>query len=238
MPSSITAGPREPAPCRVLPARLESVGRNSSTHEPDGRSGNHDCWKRHLEGEHSNKSRHRDAPQPAVPEGTRADTPGGVQHDGCNCRLDAVEQCGHDRHITKAHIDPGQADHHEQGRQNEQRSGDDPSPSAMQEPADIGGELLRLRPREQHAVVERMQETLLADPVPALDQLGMHDGDLARRPAKTDEAQLQPEPHGLAKTHLPRKSRYRYGRGGGLVGLQGVHGHRSEEDSEACITHG
>ena len=55
--------------------------------------------------------------------------------------------------------------------QDEQAAGHDPAGRPVQQPADIGGELLRLRPRQQHAVVERVQEAALGDPAPPLDQL-------------------------------------------------------------------
>jgi hypothetical protein len=71
----------------------------------------------------------------------------------------------------------------------------------MHQPADVGGKLLRLGAGEQHAVVERVQEPLLADPAPPVDQLAVHDGDLSGRPAKTDESQLEPKAQGLPKWH-------------------------------------
>ena len=58
----------------------------------------------------------------------------------------------------------------------------------MQQPADVDRQLLRLRAGQQHAVVERVQEALLAEPAPPLDQLSRHDGDLTSRAAERDEA--------------------------------------------------
>ena len=55
------------------------------------------------------------------------------------------------------------------------------TPSLM-EPTDIGRKLLRLRSRQQHAVVQRVQESPLADPAPALDELGVHHRDLPGGP--------------------------------------------------------
>ena len=65
----------------------------------------------------------------------------------------------------------------------------------------VAGELLRLGAGQQHAVVQRMQETPLADPAAALDQFGVHDGNLPGRPAEADEAQLEPEAQCLAERH-------------------------------------
>ena len=110
---------------------------------------------------------------------------------------DAMEQAGNDGHIAPGDIDPGQSDEDKQRRQDKQASRDDSAPSPMQQPSDIGCELLRLRPGQQHAVVEGMQESSFTDPASAFHQLGVHDGDLPCRAAKTDEPQLQPEPERL-----------------------------------------
>ena len=69
---------------------------------------------------------------------------------------------------------------------------DDAAPGAVHQPADVGGQLLRLRPRQQHAVVERVQVAVFRDPAPALDQLLMHHRDLPGRAAEADETQLEP----------------------------------------------
>ena len=127
-----------------------------------------------------------------------------LQHQRRHRRLDAVEQARHPGHLAVHHIDPAQADQDQQRGQHEQHAGHHPTPAAVQQPADVGGELLRLRPGQQHAVVERVQEPLLADPALFLHQLAVHDGDLPRRPAKTDETQLEPETQGLPKIHGAR----------------------------------
>ena len=72
-------------------------------------------------------------------------------------------------------------------------STNEPATHAVQEPADVDRELLRLRPGEEHAEVQRVEEPLLTDPSPPLHELGVHEGDLARRPAEIDETEAQPE---------------------------------------------
>lgn len=62
----------------------------------------------------------------------------------------------------------------------------------MQSPAEIGRELLRLRTRQKHAEIQCVQEMALGNPFPLLYQFPMHDRDLARRSAETDESQLEP----------------------------------------------
>ena len=75
---------------------------------------------------------------------------------------------------------------------------------SVHEPADVDGELLRLGAGQQHAVVERVQEALLADPAAPLDQLAVHDGDLSRRAAEGDEAELDPEAERLREGDAAR----------------------------------
>src|SRR5271169_6402130 len=77
----------------------------------------------------------------------------------------------------------------------------------MHEPADIGGQLLRFRARKHHAVVERVQKAPLRDPAAALDQLLVHDRNLAGWTAKADETELEPEAQRLAKIDRARRCR-------------------------------
>jgi hypothetical protein len=73
----------------------------------------------------------------------------------------------------------------------------------VHQPADVDGELLRLGAGQEHAVVERVQEPFFGEPAAALDQLAVHDGDLARRAAETDEAELDPEAKRLGEGDTP-----------------------------------
>ena len=68
----------------------------------------------------------------------------------------------------------------------------------MHQPADIGGELLRLRARQQHAVVQRVQETRLRYPALLLDDDAVHHRDLAGRSAERQQRDAQPDPERLA----------------------------------------
>ena len=73
-------------------------------------------------------------------------------------------------------------------------AGDDAARGPVQQPADIGGELLRLGAGQQHAVVERVQEPVLADPALLLDQDAVHDRDLPGRAAEGERGDAQPRP--------------------------------------------
>ncbi len=77
----------------------------------------------------------------------------------------------------------------------------------MQEPPNVDRELLRLRAGQQHAKIQRMKKTRLTDPAAFLDQLALHDGDLAGRTAEADKSQLQPEPKRFRKTRMTERRR-------------------------------
>ena len=151
-----------------------------------------DRRKRRREGEDRHERRRGDRPQRRRLERSRADAPCRMQHDGGDRGLDAVEHSGDGGHLSVGHVYPRQRDQNEERRQDEQRAGDDPAPGAVHEPADVGGELLRLGTGQHHAVVEGVQEAALGDPVHALDQVVMHDRDLPRRSAEAYPAELPP----------------------------------------------
>ena len=71
----------------------------------------------------------------------------------------------------------------------------------MHQPTDIGRELLRFGARQQHAVVEGVQETMLADPPFLLDQHLVHHRDLPGGSAERQRRDAQPDPEGHAERH-------------------------------------
>jgi hypothetical protein len=80
-------------------------------------------------------------------------------------------------------LDPGEQDEGQPRRQ--------PARHAMQPPAEIRGELLRLRPRQHHGEGEAAVEGLRRDPAAVLDDFLLHQGDLPGRAAEGQEADLQ-----------------------------------------------
>ena len=116
-----------------------------------------------------------------------------LQHNRRHRRLDAVQQSSDPRHIAKGHIHPAQRDQDKQRGQHKQDTGHDTAPGAVHQPADVGGQLLRLGSGQQHAVVQGVQKTGFRDPALLLHQLAVHDGNLPGRTTKADKAQLEPE---------------------------------------------
>jgi hypothetical protein len=140
-------------------------------------------------------------------ERARADLEHRFDDDRDHDRFTA-RQYGHDgRHVTVRGVDVGQSHEHEDRRNDEERTGDDPAPGAMQQPADVDRQLLGLRTGQQHAVVQSVEKALLADPAPPLDQLAVHDRNLSRRAAERDEAELDPEAQRVAERHRARHRR-------------------------------
>ncbi len=111
------------------------------------------------------------------------------QHGG----LETEEQAFDDRELAEQHVDPRQRHDGEQAGQHEQRAGEQPALGAMHQPADIGRELLRLGAGQQRAIIERLQEAVLADPLLLLDDDAMHHRDLSRRAAEAEDGHAQPD---------------------------------------------
>ena len=107
-----------------------------------------------------------------------------MQHDREHRRLEAEKQRRNRRYIAEGCVDVAQGhDADDPGHDEQAPSGDRARP-AVHQPADIGRKLLRLRPRQQHAVAERMQEPGLPDPFLLVDDDAVHDRDLACRTAE------------------------------------------------------
>ncbi len=152
-----------------------------------------------MEREDRHERRKADGPQHRILECARADAVRGEQNDRRDRRLDAVEQPGHERHVAEREVDPRQRNEDEQRRQHEEAARYHSTPGPVHHPADIGGELLGLRARQHHAVVERVQEALLGDPAFPLYQILVHDRDLPGWAAEADEAELEPVAESLGK---------------------------------------
>jgi hypothetical protein len=58
---------------------------------------------------------------------------------------------------------------------------------------------MRFGPGQQHAITERVQEPVLADPLFFVDDDPVHDRDLSRRSAKAERGDTQPNPERFAE---------------------------------------
>ena len=128
-----------------------------------------------------------------------ADAHDRFQHDREHRRLQPEEQRRDDPDLAVGGIDVAQRHDGDDAGQDEQHAGHQAAERAVHQPADIGRELLRLRPRQQHAVVERVQEPALGDPALLLDQDAMHHRDLPGRAAEAQQRDAQPDAERLAR---------------------------------------
>ena len=186
----------------------------SAAGEADQGRGQHDQRKRHGEEEDGDEGGGGEPDLDGMGQRARADPPHRVEDDRQHRRLEAEEQSVDRADIAVEEIEPAQAHDRDDAGQHEQDAGDEPAADAVHQPADIGGELLRLGAGQQHAEVERVQEAALADPAPLLDQHLVHQRDLAGRPAEAQQGDPRPDPHRLAEGdraagHAPRSTESR-----------------------------
>ena len=134
-----------------------------------------------------------------VAQGALADAHQRLDHDREHRGLQAEEQRFDIPDIAVGRVDIAQAHDGDDAGHDEQAARHDAAGSPVHEPADIGCELLRLRARQQHAVVQRMQEPALGDPLLLLDQDAVHDCDLPRGPAEGEQRHPQPDPERLSE---------------------------------------
>ncbi len=129
-----------------------------------------------------------------------------LQHDRQHRGLQAEEQTGDIAYVSIGGIDVAQPKDGDEARKHEQSSGDQAANRPVEQPADIDRQLMGLWPGKQHAVVERMQEAMFADPSFFVDDDAVHDGDLSRRSAETERRNSCPHFRRLTQEGLCRGS--------------------------------
>ncbi len=107
------------------------------------------------------------------------------------------------RDVAPGDVDETERPENEYRRDHKERAGHDSARDAVEQPADVNRELLRLGPRQEHAKIQRVQKARLANPAAFLDQFGLHDRDLSRRPAEADESELEPKAERLRECGVP-----------------------------------
>ena len=169
------------------------------TDEPDDSRHQDDQRKGRVEKEDRNERRRRNTLQDVVSERAFADPNDRLQHDREHGRLEAEEHGLHHADIAEGGIDPTQNHEGNETWENEEGPGDESAPGLMQQPSNVDRELLRLRPGQQHAVVQGVKKPGVADPTLLLDQDPVHHRDLPRRSAKAQGRDFDPYPEGLAE---------------------------------------
>lgn len=101
--------------------------------------------------------------------------------------FESVERAAHRWQMSIGRVDVRKGEQNEDRGKEEERARYKAAARPVQEPVDVSRKLLRFRPRQHHAVVERMEEALLIDPPTTLDEFTVHDGDLAGWSTERDE---------------------------------------------------
>ena len=154
----------------------------------------------HVEKEDRDKGDGGQRDHQPVAQRALADADHGMDDDGEHRGLQPEEHRLDEADIAIGRVDVAQPHDGDDAGQDEQAAGHDAAGGPVQQPADIGRKLLRLRPRQQHAVVQRMQEPALGDPVLFLDQDAVHHRDLPGRAAEAEHGDPQPDPEGFTET--------------------------------------
>jgi hypothetical protein len=177
-----------------LPARQR--GRPPPAEGPAGDPGQGDDHReRHTEQGQREERHHRDDDQGAAVEGAFGDADHRLRDDRQHGGRKPGEHRGDHRCGAEGDVDRRERQQRDHAGQHEQAAGDQPATDAVQQPTDVGGQLLGLRAGQQRAVVERVQEPALADPPLLVDQGALHDRDLAGRAADGLPADREPGPY-------------------------------------------
>lgn len=104
-----------------------------------------------------------------------------------------MEKSGDPVEMSARHVEPGEGEKDQDGREDEERAGGDTSFGTVKSPAEVGGELLGLRAGKQHGEIQRVEEMLVGKPALLLDELPVHDGNLAGGSTEADPPEFPPE---------------------------------------------
>ena len=136
---------------------------------------------------------------PIALERARGDPLERVEDDREHRRLQPEQHARDRADIAGEDVEPAQPHDRDDAGEDEQQSGDEPAAHAVEQPADVGRELLRLGAGKQRAEVERVEETLLVDPAFFVDQHAVHQRDLRRRAAERQQGDPRPGAGGVGE---------------------------------------
>ncbi len=162
----------------VAASRLESLEAASASKIAHHGSDSDDYWKRHGQEEDRDEGAGSNHPHSGVPKRLTADPVHGREYDSEDRSFQAHEEGLDSAKVAIESVKPRQHHNGEEARQHEEGPGNDPALRLVQEPPYVNGKLLGLGTGQQHAVVERVQEALLANPPFLLDEDTMHYRDL------------------------------------------------------------
>src|SRR5205814_6106005 len=167
---------------------------NLATHESNDAGGNDDQGKWNVKKIDGDKCGQGERPHDRVLERFASDPNNGRGDNRKNRRLQSVKDGGDPGDISKRDINVTEGPKNKDRWNNKERAGRDAAAGFVQKPADVNGQLDRLRTGQQHAKIEGVQKPGIIDPAFFLDHLRVHHRNLAGWSAERNESELQPKP--------------------------------------------
>jgi len=193
---NLAAAHPKPGPTRPAPRPVQTG--SGRCHPTDGKQ-----QTEATDGVDRRKQERRDGEgdQGGVRQCPLADRGDGLGDDGEQGGGEPGEQGGDRCGRAEPDVDRGKRQQRHDTGQHEQDPGHQATTGAVEQPADVDGELLGLRAGQQRAVAQRVQEPLLPDPALLLHQDALHHRDLPGRAAEGLQRDREPGPQRLAERH-------------------------------------
>jgi hypothetical protein len=151
-----------------------------------------DQRERQLEYEDPDERQQRNSEHRRVLDDPLSDAQNRARHHGDNCGGDSGEQPLDPGEVAVGSEQDAQGHDRQKPRKDEQRSGEHSPTRPAQQPTQVGGQLLCFGARQQHAVVQCVEKTSLADPLTSHHDLVVHHRDLASGTPKTIRGHCYP----------------------------------------------
>ena len=186
----------------IGPRRVILIGTNPKYDA--GKTRQHDYHRKgHGQDETAHKRTHRNGEQDRSMQQPSPQPVERRQHNCQNSGLHADKNGFEYSGILIGDIDHAERQHGDGARQNKKNAGNNTAAHPVQQPAKINGQLLRLWAGKQHAKIQCMQEPPFADPFHLGHHKPVHDGNLAGRTTKAEQADLEPDPDSHCERDCP-----------------------------------
>src|SRR5262245_40248658 len=164
-----------------IPADDKSWPAGLPPDKPDKGSAKHDQGKGHTKDEYRDERCRGERDHDLVFERPPPNPNHRLEHHRQHGGLKPEEEPHDDADLPVERVNEAESHYGDEPGQDEQRAGDETASGLMEKPTDVDGELLSLGTGQQHAVVEGMQKSILANPALLVDEDAMHHRDLPRR---------------------------------------------------------
>jgi hypothetical protein len=172
--------PHRQAPGAGGPGDMEAGGEQAATGQDDELV--------HSDEVRGERGRGNDAEQDRLGDGG-PQLEQGLDDDGDDDRLDAVEHAAQRQGVAVGDVDPGEGPDDHRGGGDEAHAGHDQAPAPGAVPAEVDGQLGAVGPGDQVGRADEVDEALVADPAPTADDLVVHHRDVPGRAAEGRDPQ-------------------------------------------------